>query len=154
MSTKHKHRYEIHAWADGWKLEAANNSHSWVAAKHPTFGDEVQYRVVPDEDGWLPWYSCAPIPTPSQSERVELLLGDGHVVPFCWLAARRNVVAYRVVRTEPKTVKMWRWVMVDKHGTSFLTTAHYANEADARNTKWVGAVRAVRADWTEIEVPV
>ena len=54
--TKHKHYYAIRAYADGWKIEYKNYLNTWCLALNPVFEGNREYRVVPDENGWLPWY--------------------------------------------------------------------------------------------------
>ena len=53
--TKHKHYYAIRAYADGWEIES-KSSVGWEHIPRPFFDEDREYRVVPDKDGWLPWY--------------------------------------------------------------------------------------------------
>jgi hypothetical protein len=56
MRQQHKHYYCIRAFGDGWKIETDYGDEIWVPADNPRFSASCKYRVVPDEDGWLPWY--------------------------------------------------------------------------------------------------
>lgn len=56
MREKHKHYYCIRAYADGWKVEYKNYLNTWFLALNPVFEGNREYRVIPDENGWLPWY--------------------------------------------------------------------------------------------------
>lgn len=55
MRQQHKHYYCIRAYADGWNIES-KSSVGWEHIPRPFFDEDREYRVVPDEDGWLPWY--------------------------------------------------------------------------------------------------
>ncbi len=56
MRQQHKHYYAIRAYADGWEIVHKRIDGSWVSCRYPFFNENWEYRVVPNEDGWLPWY--------------------------------------------------------------------------------------------------
>ena len=57
MRARHKHNYYIRAFADGWALmQYIHAKKAWYPIDYPNFHPDAEYRVVPDEDGWLPWY--------------------------------------------------------------------------------------------------
>jgi len=52
---KHPHYQCIRALADGWAIQQYFVN-DWVKSSKPSFSKEEKYRIIPDEDGWLPWY--------------------------------------------------------------------------------------------------
>lgn len=55
--TRKPHYYERRAHAEGWDVEVWNNEREkWVDTVFPLFLLDCKYRVVPDADGWLPWF--------------------------------------------------------------------------------------------------
>ena len=56
---KHPHYQIILAYANGWKIELkTEESGIWIKTDNPCFYGHRQYRIVPDEDGCLPHYTC------------------------------------------------------------------------------------------------
>ena len=104
--TKHKHYYVIRAYADGWKIELKEYEH-WVAVTHPGFVENREYRVILDENGWLPWYGGSECPVDPDT-MVEArysgnsLLGQTRLAKFFnWGAGGiYPVAAYRVIAEE------------------------------------------------------
>lgn len=57
LKKRRKYWYEIRAWADGWEIERYSPFHElWIRDTYASFKKDVDYRVVPDSEGWLPWY--------------------------------------------------------------------------------------------------
>lgn len=55
--TKTQTLLAIRAYADGWKIECRSfETGKWTPVELPGFNEIREYRVVPDENGWLPWY--------------------------------------------------------------------------------------------------
>jgi len=51
----HKHHQCLHAFADGWEIELYSDG-KWEKIAFPSFDPILEYRIVPNEGGWLPWY--------------------------------------------------------------------------------------------------
>lgn len=152
---KHKHYQTIRAYADGWKLEyLAKTTNEWKAIVDPTFLQNYEYRIVPDENGWLPWYGGDDI----SSYPVMVKFRDGGLLlarnpqDIAWNDI--NIIAYRVTeeaKPQPKKkVKMWQWVYKRPHQAQ-LTSCFYPT-LEAASEGCGGATIIQRADWTEIEV--
>ncbi len=102
--TKHKHYYAIRAYADGWKIECISlDTKKWVSVERPIFNEDVAYRVVPDENGWLPWYGGkCPL---DGTVMVEVkyrhdIAGESdyaHLIHWGHLYTDGDVIAYRVI---------------------------------------------------------
>ena len=102
--TKHKHYYAIHAYADGWKIES-KSSVGWDYTSSPLFSELREYRVVPDEDGWLPWYGGeCPVAAGTMVDvryrrvLVEEKAAYAHLSRWEHLPCDDDIVAYRVVK--------------------------------------------------------
>ncbi len=107
MRQQHKHYYTIRAFADGWKIEVEMNYRDgiWAPTDHPVFSKSGKYRVVPDENGWLPWYGGeCPV---DGTALVDVRLFNGKQENEIALARdyrwshnnnEYNIVAYRVVK--------------------------------------------------------
>ena len=76
---RHKHYQCIRAFADGWKIEYKSQriDEHWVAALNPSFHKEYEYRIVPDAEGWLPWYATEDSVCPVDGDViVQYKIGD------------------------------------------------------------------------------
>lgn len=157
---KHKHYTAIRAFADGWGIEVLRHySHEWVQIDDPSFSLMCEYRIVPDEDGWLPWYGGeCPVP---EGTRIEIRFSDNTIssrlsnaTSLKWSHKRLpgDIFAYRVVEEAKlkKKVKLWQFVYKRK-GPPHITACFYPTLEDA--VKGCGGdIIIQRADWTEIEV--
>lgn len=96
--TKHKHYYAIRAYADGWKIEyLASSNNKWYPSEYPEFAKNLAYRVVPDENGWLPWYGgeCPVDPGTVVETRVGYCVGKSRKAgDYIWGS---SITAYRVI---------------------------------------------------------
>lgn len=86
MSNQHKHADLIHAWANGAKIQYFNKKRDeWVTVKHPSWKDDVEYRLKLTLEDW-------------QQELVDAILKDGKTVEFqlggSWHEALLNDVAH------------------------------------------------------------
>ncbi len=104
---KHKHYYCIRAYADGWKIEyLASSNNKWYPSEYPEFAKNLAYRVVPDEDGWLPWYGGECPINPNVMVAVKYQGGGTCTQTAGKLRWRNNtsiyayVTAYRIVEEE------------------------------------------------------
>lgn len=96
MRQQHKHCYCIRAFGDGWKIEYKLGD-SWRPAPGPLFGELTEYRVVPDENGWLPWYGgeCPVDPGTVVETRVGYCVGKSREAgDYVWGS---SITAYRVI---------------------------------------------------------
>ena len=98
MREKHKHYYCIRAYADGWKIEyLASSNNKWYPSEYPEFAKNLAYRVVPDENGWLPWYGgeCPVDPGTVVETRVGYCVGKSRKAgDYIWGS---SITAYRVI---------------------------------------------------------
>lgn len=98
--TKHKHYYAIRAFADGWKIESKGSA-GWEPTVSPFFSDYREYRVTPDENGWLPWYGGeCPVDPDTDVEiitRGNLISNSGKADDYTW---NTTITAYRVIKEE------------------------------------------------------
>lgn len=101
--TKHKHYYAIRAYADGWKIEV-KSSVGWDYASSPLFSELREYRVVLDEDGWLPWYGgeCPVVAITVVEVRYKggPAIGVAQAHSICWehIDKAGDVIAYRTIK--------------------------------------------------------
>lgn len=103
--TKHKHYYCIRAFADGWKIEyLASSDNKWYPSEYPEFAKNLAYRVVPDENGWLPWYGgkCPVAAGTMVDVRYRRVLVEekavyAHLSRWAHLPCDDDIVAYRIV---------------------------------------------------------
>ena len=49
MSNRHKHADLIHAWCEGAEIEYKVHNGGWVALEHPSWNDQNEYRIKPEE---------------------------------------------------------------------------------------------------------
>ena len=103
MRQQHKHYYCIRAYADGWNIES-KSSVGWEHIPRPFFDEDREYRVVPDEDGWLPWYgSGCPVAAGTMVDvRYRRVLAEekavyAHLSRWEHLPCDDDIVAYRIV---------------------------------------------------------
>jgi hypothetical protein len=98
MRQQHKHYYCIRAYADGWKIEyLASSNNKWYPSEYPEFAKNLAYRVVPDENGWLPWYGgeCPVDPGTVVETRVGYCVGKSRKAgDYIWGS---SITAYRVI---------------------------------------------------------
>ena len=108
MPTKHKHYQAIRAYADGWEIEWEREG-NWFSTGYitaPAFQDHKKYRIVPDKDGWLPFYAHEESECPvDKNLLVEGEYPDGEVVvggagKFDW-TDRDSIIRYRLVEKKP-----------------------------------------------------
>jgi len=65
---RHVHYQCIRALADGWGIEYYFiPGDEWIKATHPLFNVNNEYRIIPDKDGWLPWYGGEECPLPEDT---------------------------------------------------------------------------------------
>jgi hypothetical protein len=53
---KHKHYQQMRAMADGWEVEVQRGNGFWALSSYVVSDESLKYRIVPDKDGWIPWY--------------------------------------------------------------------------------------------------
>jgi len=53
---KHKHYQQMRAMADGWEVKVQRGNGFWALSSYITSDESLKYRIVPDKDGWIPWY--------------------------------------------------------------------------------------------------
>ena len=150
---RHKHYQAIRAFADGWGIEYQNGNGEWINAKYPTFDEDCKYRVVPDENGWLPWYGGDEAPVPAEQVVDVKYIGDSPMFKeeLAGNARWNKCFLYRIV-PKRKKVKMWQWVVRDSEGGPTRLTARYTDVASMQLAQIHDVIVEARADWTEIEV--
>ncbi len=92
-----KTQLAIRAYADGWKIEHKRIDGSWVSCRYPFFFENWEYRVVPDENGWLPWYGgeCPVDPDTVVEVMMRPCAGEsGKASNYSWGSI---ITAYRVI---------------------------------------------------------
>jgi hypothetical protein len=105
MRQQHKHYYYIRAFGDGWNLmQCIHAKKAWFPVDYPNFHPDAAYYVVPDEDGWLPWYGGGcPV---AAGTMVDLRYRRGiaeekaayaHLSRWKHLPCDDDIVAYRIV---------------------------------------------------------
>lgn len=108
-----KHYQCQRAKADGWGIEMLLHSvNSWVGLSSPSFIDSCEYRIVPDENGWLPWYATEDRVCPVEHSLVidvlwgmkDLTISTHEAGGISWGACAHSVTHYRP-RKERKLVK-------------------------------------------------
>lgn len=151
---KHKHFQQIRAFADGWAIEFLDAVKGWVQISNPSFVASCEYRVIPDAEGWLPWYGGeCPV---SKAQKVKVKFKDGSAgerlsSSVGW--SDHNLIAYKLVEEPKQKVKMCQWVVAVPEGTpyAYVTSLFYKSEDDLlRDCPDIKIIQ--RADWTEIEV--
>lgn len=100
MRQQHKHYYCIRAFGDGWKIEYLDDFGNWIAANYPAFDRCREYRVVPDENGWLPWYGGDRPVDPDTMVEIRfyncIARGRGKVSEYDWDS--NQIIAYRILK--------------------------------------------------------
>lgn len=156
---KHKHYQVIRAFANGWEIEIfAECSDTWVKIEKPNFNTFREYRIIPDAEGWLPWYggespvlSDTAIEIRYRDNEVARLSEQANTMRWTHEHLAGDIVAYRVIEQPKPKVKMWQWVL--QHEKNYLCMTIYLHatreevEAEYPDYKVVQ-----RADWTEIEI--
>lgn len=102
------HYQERRAHADGWVIECRQEGmEAWSLVERPWFAESCEYRIIPDKDGWLPWYatedSKCPVPPDTQVEIETSDDQDLGAVPagsLSWhdCGAGCSIVRYRIVQ--------------------------------------------------------
>lgn len=99
-----KHYQCLHAFADGWEIEVHSEG-EWKKIAFPTFDPILKYRVIPDKDGWFPWYGgkrpvdSAALIKYTTAERDYIEHGPCEAGSLYWgRGGPRQVILYRIVR--------------------------------------------------------
>ena len=100
----------MRAHADGWAIEYKNSSGEWLKASGPSFSLGVGFRVIPDEDGWIPWYAHEDAKCPvDDNTLIEVILGNpvyGKRPAFQYNWTEDSIITkYRIVKEKDKTFK-------------------------------------------------
>lgn len=116
------HYQERRAHADGWDIEVWNTiSKMWRPCEVPYFVTSCKYRIVPDADGWLPWYAhegaVCPVP---EGVAYEVRHRNGIISDSAcklWWDTKSHVnthiVAYHIieeVKIEDERIQAWEAV--------------------------------------------
>jgi hypothetical protein len=76
--TKRSHYQERRAHADGYEIEVLDIGNKWSHINDPRFQDDTKYRIVPDTNGWLPYYATEDSVCPvGHNDRVDTVWSDG-----------------------------------------------------------------------------
>ena len=70
-------QYQIlRAAADGWEIELCNSLTKQCEIVHNIWLSETcsELRVVPDENGWLPWYAAGEFDCPSINGKIDYIM--------------------------------------------------------------------------------
>lgn len=143
--TKHEHYNSIRAFADGWGIELRDSDGDWRITKSPSFVDAYNYRVIPDADGWLPWYGedCPVDPF----AKVDVVCGGECLTNMTACNVPWNsVIRYRHSK-QGKKVKMWLWVIEYEKGSPVLSACYLATPHFNKDVTVLG-----KAEWSMIEV--
>jgi hypothetical protein len=158
---QHIHYQCIRAFADGWKIEASKQGlELYGSVAVPSFINDLDYRIIPDEDGWLPWYGGKepPIDGPvdvkladgTSNERGHL--GTGYVWDHSASSDSSDIIAYRPhkeIKKETQKVKYeeWRW----RNPSGQLSDSHFGDKETLM--AWAGDSKGhpVMISWEEIE---
>lgn len=158
---KHKHYQAVRAFADGWKIETFNEiTQNWYGVDYFSFHPEKKCRIVPDKDGWLPWYGGeCPVDGDTFVEAESYEGKQWKQVPareLSWNLKEmgRRIVRYRIMaKAEHKKVKMWQWIVRRNNEAPCLTSHFYEHAEDVKLSQAVyGKEVLQKAEWTEIEV--
>jgi hypothetical protein len=144
---KHKHYQAIRAFADGWEIYSENISE---VIKYPCWYEDYEYYIVPDKDGWLPWYGgeCSV----DNASIVEVVMYDGSTgiakaSDFYWLD--KDIIKYRVIKEKPKTNK-WQFIYKSNTIIESLTPQFFSSKEEAED--FTGKEVIQRADWTKVSL--
>jgi hypothetical protein len=156
---QHKHYQAIRAYADGWDIEVKHwGSDKWSSASGPYFEKRNEYRIVPDEDGWIPWYGGdkPPIDGLVDLKFLDKNVSNGRQSENLEWAKRGwagDIIAYRPhkeIKKETQKVKMWQWLIqhIDT-GQVHITDTFYAAAPPSLDEDYKVLSPAL---WSEIEV--
>ena len=149
---KHKHYQQMRAMADGWEVKEQWGNGFWALSSYITSDESLKYRIVPDKDGWIPWYRQEGArPNLPEGQKVEWeatdgLVGASGVGTLNWNGST-PVARYRLIAEPKKKVKMWQWLMKNSGGY-YVPAAYYPDEV--KSVK--GGVK--RLEHTRIEIEV
>ena len=131
MRQQHKHYYCIRAFADGWKIEyLASSNNKWYPSEYPEFAKNLAYRVVPDENGWLPWYGgeCPVDPGTVVETRVGYCVGKSRKAgDYVWGS---SITAYRVIEEKADPYAELKAAVKDPTKQLRLRGSKYWTEGD------------------------
>jgi hypothetical protein len=149
---KHKHYQEMRAMADGWEVKEQWGNGFWALSSYITSDESLKYRIVPDKDGWIPWYRQEGArPNLPEGQKVEWEATDGLVSASGVGTLNWNgstpVARYRLIAEPKNKVKMWQWLMKNSGGY-YVPAAYYPDEV--KSVK--GGVK--RLEHTRIEIEV
>ena len=149
---KHKHYQQMRAMADGWEVKVQRGNGFWALSSYVVSDESLKYRIVPDKDGWIPWYRQEGArPNLPEGQKVEWeatdgLVGASGVGTLNWNGST-PVARYRLIAEPKKKVKMWQWLMKNSGGY-YVPAAYYPDEV--KSVK--GGVK--RLEHTRIEIEV
>ena len=149
---KHKHYQQMRAMADGWEVKEQWGNGFWALSSYITSDESLKYRIVPDKDGWIPWYRQEGArPNLPEGQKVEWeatdgLVGASGVGTLNWNGST-PVARYRLIAEPKNKVKMWQWLMKNSGGY-YVPAAYYPDEV--KSVK--GGVK--RLEHTRIEIEV
>ena len=142
----------MRAMADGWEVKEQWGNGFWALSSYITSDESLKYRIVPDKDGWIPWYRQEGArPNLPEGQKVEWeatdgLVGASGVGTLNWNGST-PVARYRLIAEPKKKVKMWQWLMKNSGGY-YVPAAYYPDEV--KSVK--GGVK--RLEHTRIEIEV
>ena len=129
---KHKHYQQMRAMADGWEVKEQWGNGFWALSSYITSDESLKYRIVPDKDGWIPWYRQEGArPNLPEGQKVEWeatdgLVGASGVGTLNWNGST-PVARYRLIAEPKNKVKMWQWLMKNSGGY-YVPAAYYPDE--------------------------
>jgi len=99
------------AFADGWEIEWFDCG-SWGVITNPVFEETCEYRVVPDEDGWLPWYAHEGAVCPVADNARVQITGQIGSIAACSVVWHEWNGMYRVIKEaeKPESSDFESWV--------------------------------------------
>ena len=165
------HYQERRAHADGWEIEHRMitmqfagfaptywNEDGWRPVfNHPDFDNpNLEFHIVPDADGWLPWYGSEDGKGPLEGNpMVEAEFSDhqrlvGTQGNWTWGSGIKLYRPHQEPAEKPK-VKMWQWIYRCGNEVPGITAHFYKDMATA--CKAVPSCDVIGpAPWTEIEI--
>jgi len=165
---KRPHYQAIRAFADGWTIQCRDphsNNPEWGDAFHDFDVNYItlfyDFRIVPDKDGWIPFYAHEESECPVDGEVVVVVEWvDDWVVKtkktkaneIEWDDIDNPIIRYHIVE-KPKTKKMWQWIIKRGKARPEATFEYYSSEKELmEDLNPLDVVIIQRADWTCIEV--
>lgn len=156
---KHKHYQELRAFADGWKVEFAypDYPNDWYQTFSPDFVQSLLFRIVPDTEGWLPWYGGyeAPIEGP-----VDVVFWNGAKdLGGCknWRWEHGNdvddIIKYRPHKEKEEEkpaepVYEYLWVVKSASGCNFIST-FFSTTIEEAKQEWRQNEIIDRCEWSK-----